>query len=67
MTRVAKGWKISGKFPATLQKIMVNFQKSQKVSKIPGKFPKFTGNFPTFCNPNDDITEFNNEMPLTEN
>ncbi len=24
----------------------------RKLSKIPGTFPKFTGNFPTFCNPN---------------
>ncbi len=49
-TRVVKGWNISGKFPKSVQ----NSQKvsnSRKVSKIPRKFLKCTGNVPTFCNP----------------
>ncbi len=41
VVRVAKGWNISDIFPES-------FQKSRKVSKIPGKFPKCTGNVPTF-------------------
>ncbi len=46
------GLQRDGTFTETFQKSLEDSKKSCKVSKISAMFPKFTGHFQPFCNPN---------------
>uniref|UniRef100_A0A673GMQ1 Uncharacterized protein n=1 Tax=Sinocyclocheilus rhinocerous TaxID=307959 RepID=A0A673GMQ1_9TELE len=51
--RCAHGWVLHGLFLCEHTILIVFSKKSWKVSKISGIFPKFTGDFPPFCNLNN--------------